>query len=151
MYRLAVTGFHVRSITGISIDIPINAKVTIIKGDSSTGKTKMISDLSTLIETDDITESTVNPKDIILIKDLQSFRLLLETHYEDKLIIIDKFELTDFTESIPFLEDSKNWFIVCSHRRLPKCGWDRESVLEMHHDGTHYVCEQFKLRKKYYD
>jgi predicted ABC-class ATPase len=145
MINLFATDFHVKTKTGIKIDIPINAKVTIISGDSATGKTKMINTLSSLLQTHEIIESSVDNDDIIVVKDMQSYKLLLHASYEYKVIFMDKFDLTNFKESIPFIENSKNWFVLCAHRQLPSCGWDKDSILEMHHNGKEYELTPIKL------
>ena len=145
MTNLFIEGFHLKSKDGVQVDIPINAKVTIITGFSATGKTKMINFLSDILNTHQIAECNVQKDDIVVIKDMQSFKILLNAKdIHDKVIFIDKFDLTDFSKSIPFLEKSHNYFIICAHRRLRKCGWEADSILEMIHDGLKYAPQVIK-------
>lgn len=144
MNKLFKEGFRIKSKTGIEINIPINAKVTIITGDSATGKTKMIKQLNDLLGTNEIIESTVNKEQIEVIKDLAEFKRLYSMNIDNKIIFIDKFDLTDFKVSIPFIEESNNLFVLCAHRSLPECGWEEDSILEMHHDGKIYNLTKFK-------
>lgn len=133
-------GFHLKAKNGIEIDIPINAKVTILAGDDADDKTKMIRSISTILRLPhEIASCSVDKSKIVIVKDMDAYRLLInQKQTEDYIVFIDKFDLTDFRESIPFIKDSNNYFIICAHRTLPSCSQEADSILEMHHDGLRY-------------
>lgn len=139
MTNLFIEGFHLKSKTGIQIDMPINAKVSVITGDSATGKTKMINDIAGLLRTNEITECNYDLDKIRVVRDMSEWRWLVQSiSFEENIVFVDKFDLTDFKESIPFIEGSRNYFVLCAHRRLPECDWCTESYLEIQHDGHLY-------------
>lgn len=151
--KLIKQGFYIRAKNGKEINIPIKAKVTLIKGDSATGKTKMINEIIAMISNNGILidKCTVDIKHILVIRDANEFKILLnsDSEYKDrKIIFIDKFELTDFKYSIPFIENCNSFFVICCHKSLPKCGWERESIVELQHDGMHYTTKQINFSFK---
>lgn len=146
MTNLFSEGFHMKAKDGTIIDIPINAKVSIIKGNSATGKTKMIKYIFDLIAANEIAECNVDINKIRVIRDNSEFKILMDIkELREHIIFIDKFDTTDFKESIPFLAESHNYFIICAHRNLPKCGWDTESLLEMKHTKKRYELTPLQL------
>lgn len=62
MNHLFETGFHIKAKNGTEIHLPINAKVTVLRGDSATGKTKMLKWLEGTITTHEISEITFDKK-----------------------------------------------------------------------------------------
>lgn len=143
MTNLFKDGFYVRSKDGTEIKIPINAKVSIIRGDSATGKTKMIKYLSDIITANEIEECNYNISDIKVLRDIPEYKLFINSKTsKNNIIFIDKFDMTDFKESIPFIEESENFFVICAHRNLPRCGWCKESILELEHTKKKYTLKE---------
>ena len=146
MTNLFMEGFHMKSKDGTVIDIPINAKVSIIRGDSATGKTKMIKFMSDIIAADEVASCNIDIDRIRVIRDNSEFKLFINSkELREHIIFIDKFDITDFSISIPFLEQSHNYFVVCAHRELPRCGWDRDSLLELKHTKKKYELRPLKF------
>lgn len=139
MTNLFKEGLYIKSKDGTEIKIPINAKVSLIRGNSATGKTKMIKFIADILAAKEIAECNIDIEDIKVVRDTLEFDLLKASkEFTNKVIFIDKFDMTDFNESIPFIEASNNFFIICAHRNLPKCGWCKESILELNHTKKLY-------------
>ena len=139
MTNLFTEGFYLKSNTGSEITIPINAKVSVISDDSASGKTKMINYIDSLLKSGNIAECNYDLDKIRVIKNIKEWNQFVEEDpIEYNVVFVDNFDLTDFRESVPFIESLKNYFILCAHRRLPKCGWCSESYLRLEHDGLNY-------------
>lgn len=133
-----INEFYLRTKSGISVRIPVNNKVTIITGDSATGKTKLVSYLSDLlIDKNEITETSVDLDSIIICKDKLDVEQLVKENVNNKLIFIDRFDTLD-NEIISYISRTSCHFILFAHKDVPQCGYDYSSILEMSHDGTHY-------------
>lgn len=143
MMNLFKEGLYIKAKDGTEIIIPINAKVSIIRGDSATGKTKMIRYLSDIIMAKEVEQCNYELSNIKVIRDMLEYKLFVEGKaVTNNVIFIDKFDMTNFEESIPFIESSENYFILCAHRNVPKCGWCKESILELEHSKKRYILKQ---------
>lgn len=140
MTNLFKDGLNIRAKDGTIIKIPINAKVSIIRGDSATGKTKLIKYLSNIIMAKEVERCNYDISKIKVIRDMAEYQLFVDGKtVVNNIIFIDKFDMTNFEESIPFIMTSENFFILCAHRNIPKCGWCKESILELEHKRRRYI------------
>lgn len=136
--------FNIKNSTGIEINIPINNKVTIITGDSATGKSKMLRDLDFMLQdTSLITSTTVNLNSIIICHNVRNALNLLSNNksLNSKIIFIDDYdsiEPADETKLISIIRESKNLFVLMAHKDVPKCGYNHRSILGFEHDGKKY-------------
>ena len=142
----------IRTRSGATIFIPINNKVTILKGNSATGKTKLINYLDMLlIDKLEIEYCNMNYNNIIICKNKLEVMNFIEnskrTHMKNKVIIIDRFDTMSADEEIiDFIAESQNVFIVCAHRPFDQCGYNTYSMLGLKHDGINY--EAYQLFKR---
>lgn len=143
---------NIKTESGTNIFIPINDKVSIIKGDSATGKTKMINYLNMLLsEPSEIKYCNMNYNNIIICKDKKEFNIFIESSkihgIKNKVVIIDRFDtMSDDEDIINFIAESQNVFIVCAHRPFDQCGYNTSSMLGLKHDGINY--EAYQLFKR---
>lgn len=80
--------FYIKTKRGIEIKIPINNKVTIIIGDATTGKTKMIHCISDLLkDKSEIIETTITPESVIVCKDTDDVKTLVNGEEKEKLYL----------------------------------------------------------------
>lgn len=139
-------GFHLISTKGIEIHMPINAKISIISGNSATGKTKMMNDLADIIENDFVKSCNIEPSRIKVLKDRQAFDFFMkENSVRESIIFIDNFELTNINRSAKFIEHSYNIFVISCKCRLPKISCSLDSALSLTHDGKIYDLEPIDL------
>ena len=145
MMNLFKEGLYIKAKDGTEITIPINAKVSIIRGDSATGKTKLIKYLSDIIAAKEVEKCNYDISNIKILRDMAEYQLFVNGNsVSNNVIFIDKFDMTDFEESIPFIISSQNFFIICAHRSIPQCGWCKESILELEHTKKKYMLKEYK-------
>ena len=124
--------------------IPIYDKITVITGDSATGKTKMMGFLracKNAMKNNIKIESTINLNDILLVSDEDTLNLLIKKGENGKIIFIDRFNSLFCEEVLKFMTNSKNIFIIMGHRNISELT-SQDAVLNMKCDGTNYYCEQ---------
>ena len=133
-----------------TIHIPIYDKVTVITGDSATGKTKLLNVLLAckgVSETnqDEVLESTINISDIVVVRNKDDLTSVLSQNLQKKYIFIDKMNLLYCDELDKFMDESKNIFVVNGH-------WDiaeltgQDAVLGLKHNGTDFECYKVYAR-----
>ena len=127
------------------LHIPIYDKITVITGDSATGKTKMMHFLkackSANKKNQAKVESSVNIDDIILITDEYTSKLMIDKQESGKIIFIDRFNNLLSEELKEFIYESKNIFVLLGHRNVSELT-SQDAVLCMKCDGNNYKCEQ---------
>lgn len=136
--------FYIKTKRGIEIKIPINNKVTIITGDAATGKTKMIHCISDLLkDKSEIIETTITPESVIVCKDTDDVKTLVNGEEKGKIIFIDRYDsIEDVKPLISFIRETSNLFVIIAHKDVPQCGYDYSSILDMHHDGIKYEAKR---------
>lgn len=144
--------FYIKTKRGIEIKIPINNKVTIITGDSATGKTKMIRYISDILkDKSEITETTVILESVVVCKDIEDVKALVDQKEKGKIIFIDRYDsIENISPLISFIRETRNLFILLAHKDVPQCGYDYTSILNMYHNGRQYVAQRlFKTPSDY--
>lgn len=135
--------FYLKTKAGVEIRIPINNKVSIITGDSATGKTKMIRCLKDVLkDKSEVTAVTINLDDVLVCMNAEEFYSVVKENITDKIIFIDRFDTVDINKIIDFLRESNNVFVICAHKEIPKCGYSIESMLGLFHDGKCYEAKR---------
>lgn len=134
-------GIHIKAID-TELYIPIYDKVTVITGDSATGKTKMLNFLKECknasrnqIEV----KSTINLEDIIIVDDNYFLDIIIEKQEKSKTIFIDRANLLINDNVLNFMNKSNNVFILIGHGNVSKLA-SQDAVLSLKHDGKKYVC-----------
>lgn len=136
-------GIHIKTEETV-LHIPIYDKITVITGDSATGKTKMMNFLKackSAKKNNEKIEASINLEDILLVFDEDTIKLLIENKEEGKIIFIDRFNTMQSKELIEFVNESKNIFIIMGHRNVSELT-SQDAVLNMKCDGNSYKCEQ---------
>lgn len=126
------------------LNIPIYDRITVITGDSATGKTKMMKflDACKKAKKNQIKiEANVNIDDIILVDDEYTLQLMIEKNESKKIIFIDRFNTLFSDELLKFMSKSDNMFIIMGHRNVSELT-SQDAVLNMICDGNNYRCEQ---------
>ena len=126
------------------LHIPIYDKITIITGDSATGKIKMMRFLKAYKnarKNNTKIESTINLNDILLVSDENMINLIMDKKEHEKIIFIDRFHTIYSKKLVTFMNESKNIFIIIGHRNVSELT-SQDAVLTMRCDGTNYYCEQ---------
>lgn len=159
MIPLLNTEFYVKAKSGVEITIPINNKVTIITGDSATGKTKMLNYLSKLLQDkSEIIESKVKLDKVFVCMEAPNLFKVVDKGIENCLVFIDRFDRIsdDNKEIYDFITNSSNLFVLCVHKGIPQCGYNLKSILGLKHDGIRYEAKplfksqsDFMNNKKY--
>lgn len=136
--------FYIKTKREIEIKIPINNKVTIITGDSATGKTKMIRYISDILKNkSEIIETTINLEAIVVCKDIEDIEALIQQKIKGKIIFIDRYDnIEDVNPIISFIRETGNLFVLLAHKDVPQCGYDYTSILNMYHNGTKYEAQR---------
>lgn len=129
-----------------TLDIPLYDKVTVLTGDSATGKTKMLGWLSACKSVskenpNEIVETSVNLEDITIITSEEMVKSLLKGEYYHKIIFIDRFMLWANTDLIEYIYNSENIYIILGHRNTSEIT-SQDAVLGLRHDGKNYTCYQ---------
>lgn len=135
---------YIRSKSGETLYIPLYDKVTVITGESATGKTKMLDWLKACkvaYTSNEIIESSVNLEDIIVVQDREMVDSLIQLNVECKIIFIDRVSLFHSLALAEFIQSSKNLFILLGHRNVTELT-SQDAVLGLRHDGKHYNCYQ---------
>ena len=136
-------GIHIKTEESV-LHIPIYDKITVITGDSATGKTKMMNFLKACKrakKNNTKIESSVNLDDILLVFDEDTIKLIIEKKEKDRIIFIDRFN-TVYSEKLEkFMTESKNIFIIMGHRNTSELT-SQDAVLNMKCNGNNYECEQ---------
>lgn len=143
--KMIDTTINIKAKSGVCIKIPVNNKVTILTGDSATGKTKMIKYMKELSkDTNEIEHTTVNIDSFVFCDDIQDMINNINANIKHKVIIIDRFDtMSNNKKIIEFMINSENYFIVSAHKEFTKCGYSTDSMLGIRHDGINY--EAYKL------
>lgn len=127
--------FRLSTLSGKSISIDLNDKVSVITGDSSTGKTMMLEFLEALkLEPTELKSSTIQLGDIEVCLTESSISILMAVNTEGKLIFIDRFEILQTPELIKFIWESKNYFVICCHTPSKDLYINEQSVLSLSYD-----------------
>lgn len=120
-----------------TIDIGINSLVSIITGDSSTGKTFMLTMMQILKEVgqDKIIESNIDLDDIIICSNQKDIKNLLRDtdNTIGKTIFIDRYDINYSSELNDFIETSSNRFVIMSHAQYKQLNIHAESFLIIHY------------------
>lgn len=127
-----------------SLEIPIYDKISVITGDSSTGKTKMMQFLKACKNAwrnNVKIESNINLKDIILVDNEYTLESVIIRKESGKFIFIDRFNILVNNDILNFMKDSKNIFVIIGHRNISELT-SQDAVLRMKCDGNNYICEQ---------
>lgn len=139
-------GIHIKTEETV-LHIPIYDKITVITGDSATGKTKMMNFLKackSAKKNNTKIESSVNIDDILLVFDEDTLKLIMEKKEEGRIIFIDRFNTMQSQEIAKFMDESKNIFIIMGHRNVSELT-SQDAVLNMKCDGNNYQCEQIYI------
>lgn len=138
-----MTNIKIETIIGESIDIPLYDKVTVITGNSSSGKTKMINWLKACKKVPkEVKYSSIDLNNIIIISDEDDIEHIINSQTSGNYIFIDHYSfLENNVDLYNFIRKSKNIFIIMGHRNTSGLT-SQDAVLMMEHDGKHYVCKQ---------
>lgn len=140
--KIIDTNFVIESKAGVKVEIPINNKVTILTGDSATGKTKLIRFIKSLLsDKSEIKYTTVQDicDNVIICETIEDTLNLIDKNVENKIIIIDRFDImSDNIRIIKFIDESSNLFIVAAHKEFKQCGYSTDSMLGLEHNGENY-------------
>lgn len=136
------------------IYIPINNKVTIITGDSATGKTKMVKLLQSIKAIPSLAvKSSINIEtlEIIDCADREELDLMMSmSNAENRIFIMDKYDAlvnrNDIQKLVEFIQKTKSLFIIIAHNDVPKCGYNHASILYMEHDGYTFEAKRYFQR-----
>lgn len=126
------------------LHIPIYDKITVITGNSSTGKTKMVSFLKACKSSKRNganIESSIPLDDIVLISDEYTLNLMMAGNEKNKIIFIDRFNILATNELMQFMHTSNNLFIILGHRNITELT-SQDAVLSMQCTGNSYICKQ---------
>ena len=108
------TGIYIKT-EQTELHIPIYDKITVITGDSATGKTKMMRFLKACKnarKNNVKIESSIDMDDILLVTDEDMLKMIIRTNEHEKIIFIDRFNNVYSEELLTFMNDSKNIFII---------------------------------------
>lgn len=137
------TKFVIESKALERVEIPLNNKVTILTGDSATGKTKLIKFLRLLLSDEsEIRYTSINDvcNKVIICESKKEVIDVINNRETNKIIVIDRFDLmSDDDKIINFIDDSSNIFIVAAHKAFKQCGYSTDSMLGLEHDGINYT------------
>lgn len=140
--RIFNTNLAIESKAGESVEIPINNKVTILTGDSATGKTKLIRFIKLLLsDSAEIKQTSIDNvcNKVIVCESKDDVLRLIDEKVCNKIIIIDRFDIMSSDKKIiEFMKESSNIFIVAAHKDFDQCGYSTDSMLGLKHDGVHY-------------
>ena len=141
------TDFIIESTAGEKVQIPINNKVTILTGDSATGKTKLMRFIKMLMyDKSEIKYASISEvyDKVEVCQSKDEVLSLISKGVVNKIIFIDRFDTMSNNEDIiNYMDDSSNIFIVAAHKAFKQCGYSTDSMLGLKHDGTNY--EAYKL------
>lgn len=136
------TDLVIESKAGESVEIPINNKVTILTGDSATGKTKLIRFIKLLLsDKAEIQYTSIDDigSKVVVCESKKEVMEVIANRTTDKIIIIDRFDImSDDDKIVNFIEESSNIFIVAAHKAFKQCGYSTNSMLGLKHDGINY-------------
>lgn len=136
------TNLVIESKAGESVEIPINNKVTILTGDSATGKTKLIKFIKLLMsDSAEIRYASIDGicDKVIVCESKDDVLKVIDRKVNNKIIIIDRFDLISSDKNIiKFIDESSNIFIVAAHKEFDQCGYSTDSMLGLKHDGINY-------------
>lgn len=136
------TNLVIESKAGESVEIPINNKVTILTGDSATGKTKLIKFIKLLMsDSAEIRYASIDDicNKVIVCESKDDVLKVIDRKVNNKIIIIDRFDSISSNKNIiKFIDESSNIFIVAAHKEFDKCGYSTDSMLGLKHDGINY-------------
>ena len=137
------TNLTIESKAGESVEIPIYNKVTILTGDSATGKTKLIRFLKLLLsDSAEIKRTSIDNvcDKVIVCESKEDVLSLIDKKVYNRIIIIDRFDIMSSEKKIiEFMKESSNIFIVAAHRDFDQCGYSTDSMLGLKHDGINYT------------
>lgn len=136
-------GIYIKT-EGTELHIPIYDKITVITGDSATGKTKMMGFLKACKnarKNNVKIESSIDMDDILLVTDEDMLKMIIRTNEHEKIIFIDRFNNIYSQELLTFMNHSKNIFVIMGHRNISELT-SQDAVLAMKCDGNNYSCEQ---------
>lgn len=137
------TTFYIKTKSGIEVTIPINNKVTILTGDSATGKTKMCKLLSNILtDKAEVAEKTVDLDTIIVCLNEKEFINAISANPKGKIIFADRFDRVKGENIFDYIDESSNLYVLCAHCDIPQCGYSLESLLGLKHDGKRYIAEK---------
>lgn len=127
--------------------IPLYDRVSVITGDSASGKTKLFRFLKACQGAPtEVTSATIDLNKMLFIDsqyDLDNFDF---DHYEGYMVFIDHFSfLQDSRKLLKFIDESKNTFIIMGHGNVTRLTW-QDPVLYLEHDGTNFICKQVFAR-----
>lgn len=126
------------------ISIPLYDKITVITGDSATGKTKMINLLDSIKKTyknDTSIKANINLDSVVIVTDKYTLNLMEKTNETNKIVFIDRGNVVLDRDSIEFIHESNNIFIIMGHRNISGIT-SQDAILGLKHDGITYSCYQ---------
>lgn len=133
-----------------TIHIPIYDKVTVITGNSGSGKTLLVNTIDLLckvfsMDQNKILESTINMNDIIVVRDKVGLELLLKENPSGKFIFIDRMNMLYCDELDKFMDESKNLFVVFGHGDISELT-GQDAVLGLKSNGKDFECYRIYAR-----
>ena len=128
---------------GETLRIPIFDRITVITGNSSTGKTKLIKWLKACkMVPNDIVKTTIDLNKVVFITEQNDMDYVMNKGLEDYIVFIDHYSFfEDNNELRNFILYSKNIFIVIGHRNTSALT-SQDAILYLDYDGMHYTCKQ---------
>lgn len=138
--KMIDTVLKIEAKSGVCIIIPLNNKVSILTGDSATGKTKLINYIGDLLkDTSEIKNSSINIKNIKVCHNEEDVIELMKRNIKNNIIIIDRFDTMSNEDNImEFIRESSNYFIVAAHKEFKQCGYSTDSMLGLNYNDLTY-------------
>lgn len=122
------------------VDLNTHSLISVIVGNSSTGKTFMTSVLKDIKDAGvkKLIKSNVNLDDILLCTNKDSIQAMLlnKQNIKGKLIFIDRYDIYYSDELDTFISDSPNKFIIMSHTKYDRLNLNSSSFLVLNYSNT---------------
>lgn len=138
----------------VRFNIDINRRITIINGDSATGKSLLIQVLETIITNKSFYANDVSGFDInsfILIK--HPSELFKLQNIKHNFIVVDRYDLFSLNEKEILWEKLKlngnAWLIMARTGDIPNYGYGMESILELKTREVDGILEIYSVRSTF--
>ena len=128
------------NITTESFNVRLKLKsiVSVVTGDSATGKTFLIKMLENLIDSEAISliNSNINIDDLVVCRTQRDIENLLGLHsiFTNKTIFIDRYDLLHTEDLDKFILSGKNRIVLMSHTAYEKLDLHSESLISIKYD-----------------